>query len=287
MISYEYAPATSVAEGRQILDQYPDFAAALQQHFPKTLPLQEYMIQTVQALQPFGFDGSNSMGMVAACRDELADPLFHEVVRFWGKTFNCCSLGGFLTMGKTGLAAATAHTPFYGGIHRFVFFAMPHIAISRYGDLGLVYRQGNQEPSHACGALEKIIDQLHSGCVNVQIDLQDLEHSILRQRILSSMTYGYVPNLVEITYIACQLITHDVWHLLKSLSSQVFHYGVMNGIQIHGPNDSQWIYPYACYVVQSTLSHEVEVIPQLSAPESHRDDAPWSNPHPAHVEVRF
>lgn len=285
MVSHQYAPATSATEALRILGEYPRFATTLHQHFPQTLPLQEYMVQTSQALHPYGLRVGNTMGMVAACRDELADPLFHQVVKFWGKTFNCCSLGGFLTLGRTGLAAALAHTPIEAGIHRFIFFAMPHIAISRYGDVGLIYRQGLQEVSHACGALEKIIEELHSGKINVQIDLQDLEHSILRQRILSSMRYGAVPDLVDITHLSCRLIAHDVWHLLQALALHLFHYGVMLGIQIHGPDDSQWIYPYSCYVVKADSHPDPQVIAHLSAPniQPNYDDPPPTVPSPPHA----
>lgn len=83
------------------------FYNVLHKHFPGTLPLEEYMKKTFELLEPYGFEDENTMGMVALCRDEITEPLFNEVVKYWGKTFNCCSLGGFLTIGKTGLHAAT------------------------------------------------------------------------------------------------------------------------------------------------------------------------------------
>ncbi len=119
-----------------------EFHRILQKQFPGTLPLEEYMEKTFQVLEPYGFEDENTMGMVALCRDEITEPLFDEVVKYWGKTFNCCSLGGFLTIGKTGLHAAAEHTPIYDGIRRFTFYGMPHIAISKNGEIGKVYREG-------------------------------------------------------------------------------------------------------------------------------------------------
>ena len=233
------------------LTVFPGFLEAVQTHFPGSLPLKDYMKKTYDCLSQYGFEDENTMGMIAICRDEITDPLYEEVVKYWGKTFNCCSLAGFITLGKTGLAAATDHTPIFDNIRRFTFYAMPHIAISRYGEIGKVYREGIQKASHACGALETIVKELECGHLNLEMDLQDLEQSIIRQKILSSLNYGDKPNLVEITKLACQIISQDVERLLRSLDSTIFNYAVMTGIQIHGPLETQWIYPQNFYIVSS------------------------------------
>lgn len=237
-----------------------DFYQVIQTHFPGTLPLKNYMRKTYRYLSYYGFTDENTMGMVAICRDEITDPLFDEVTKYWGNTFNCCSLAGFLTMGKTGLAAATDHTPIVDGVRRFTFYAMPHIAISQNGEIGKVYREGIQKASHACGALECIVKELNSGYLNLETDMQDIEQSIIRQKILSALRYGDKPDLVEITKIACQIISYDVEKLLSTLDSSIFKYAVMTGIQIHGPMDTQWICPHDFYMVTSDISKEKEII---------------------------
>jgi hypothetical protein len=183
-----------------------EFYNVLHKHFPGTLPLEEYMKQTFEVLEPYGFEDENTMGMVALCRDEITEPLFHEVVKYWGKTFNCCSLGGFLTIGKTGLHAATEHTPIYDGIRRFTFYGMPHIAISKDGEIGKVYREGLDNASHACGSLEAIVNELRTGHFNMFLDFADLEQSLIRQKILSHIKYGVKPDLIRMTKLACNII---------------------------------------------------------------------------------
>jgi len=231
----------------------PHFLKALQKHFPGAIPLSVYMQKTVEALVPYDFEDENTMGMVAICRDEITDPLFEAVVKYWGKTFNCCSLGGFVLMGKTGLAAAKGHTPLFDGLRRFTFYAMPHIAISRYGEVGKVSREGLTDVSHACGALEAIAAELHAGQIMLQMDMQDIEQTILRQKILSELKYGTCPNLVDLTKLSSQIIAKDVGNLLCELDTDVFHYSVMTGVQIHGPLESQWIYPQEFYIVGKTF----------------------------------
>ena len=229
------------------------FHQTLQTHFPGALPMTKYMRKTYQSLSAYGFSDDNTMGMIAICRDEIAEPLFTEVIRYWGKTFNCCSLAGFVMMGKTGLAAATDHTPIVDGIRRFTFYAMPHIAISRHGDIGKVYRDGLQKASHACGALETVVEELASGHLKLEMDMQDIEQTIIRQKILSTLTYGDKPDLIEITKLASRIISEDVKNLLNILDCSVFNYAVMTGIQIHGPLGTHWIYPQDFYVVGSDL----------------------------------
>ncbi len=232
-----------------IAAQFPEFDKALQHYFPGALPLSKYMGRTAKALAKYGFEDENTMGMIAICRDEQTDPLYEAMVRYWGKTFNCCSLAGFVTMGKTGLASATAHTPIEDGLRRFVFCAMPHIAISRNGEVGLMYRDGVEAPSHACGALETIVEELAAGHLNLETDMQDIEQTIVRQKILSQLRYGDRVNLVDLTQLASKIIATDVRNLLSRLDTTIFHYAVMHGIQIHGPFESQWVYPVDFFIV--------------------------------------
>ncbi|MDB9375657.1 hypothetical protein [Nodularia sphaerocarpa] len=243
----------------QAIDGYepssnPVFHETLQTHFPGSLPMADYIKKTYNALNSYGFEKGKTIGMVAICRDEITDVLIDEVIKYWGKTFNCCSLAGFVMMGRTGLAAATDHTPIIDGIRRFTFYAMPHIAISKNGEIGKVYREGIQKASHACGALEGIVKELQSGHLQLMTDMQDIEQSIIRQKILSAIKYGDKPDLVEITKLASKIISQDVDKLLTSLDNSIFNYAVMTGIQIHGPMDTHWIYPQDFYVVLSDNS---------------------------------
>ena len=242
MIAPKQQPDTRLPENMEV------FHETLQKHFPGTLEMKDYMSKTSTCLNPYGFKHENTMGMVAICRDEITYPLYEEVVKYWGKTFNCSSLAGFVTMGTTGLGAATGHTPLVDGIGRFTFYAMPHIAISIDGVIGNVQREGREKVSHACGALDAIVGELNSGCLKMKTDMGDIEQSILRQKILSDLKYGEKLDLVGITKLACQIVSKDVEQLLSNLDKSKFKFAVMTGIQIHGPMDTNWIWPQDFYV---------------------------------------
>lgn len=265
-----------------IAAQFPKFDQVLQRHFPGALPLSKYMGRTAKELSKYGFEDENTMGMIAICRDEQTDPLYESVVRYWGKTFNCCSLAGFVTMGKTGLAAAMAHTPIQEGLRRFVFYAMPHIAISRNGEIGRIYREGVEAPSHACGALETIVEELAAGHLNLETDMQDIEQTIVRQKILSQLRYGDQVNLVDLTQLSSKIIATDVRNLLSRLDTTVFHYAVMHGIQIHGPFESQWVYPVDFFIVGKQFGDQPYGLDTFTRNTRDRHSSPNSDKLPGH-----
>ncbi|HEY9611036.1 MAG TPA: hypothetical protein V6C93_16850 [Allocoleopsis sp.] len=143
--------------------------------------------------------------------------------------------------------------PIVNDKRHFAFYAMPHIAISKDGEVGNVYRYGIQKVSHACGALEAIGKELLSGRLKLEMDMQDVEQTIIRQKIISSINYGDKPDLIEITKLASQIISQDIQNLFSVVDTSVFKYAVMTGIQIHGPMDTNWIYPQEFYVVGSDI----------------------------------
>eukprot|EP01084_Bolivina_argentea_P112176 200076_1 len=230
--------------------QYPQFVNSLQTHFPKSMLMSEYFYRAQQMTTDLGFTDENTMGMAALCRDEITGNCMDRIVQYWGKTFNCSSLAGFVTFGKTGLGAATAHAPFdeKDGKRRFVFVAMPHIAISKDGVIGKCLREGIDHESTACGALNAVVNELRNGKLVTQLDMNDIEQSLLRTKLLSGIRYGDTPTLEDVTRMASDMIAKDIDRLLSdNLDPTVFEYVVMTGVQINGPDDIDWIFPNKCW----------------------------------------
>jgi hypothetical protein len=68
------------------------------------------------------------------------------------------------------------------------------------------------------------------------------------------------PDLLGLTDLACRIISSDVKRLSSSVDSAVFNYAVLTGTLIHGPMDTQWIYPHNCYVVGAKSVPEGRVV---------------------------
>lgn len=221
----------------------PRFEAALQELFPGALRIEDYFEKTTAALIPDGFVDDNTLGIVATCRDEIASPLETEIVRHWGRTFSCRSLGGFLLLGRTGIKTGISHAPLLNQRRRFVMYAMPHIALSDRGIPGVVMREGIEEASHACGSLDAVVSQLKSGRIDLHMDFEDLEQSCVRQKLLSNLHYGEAIDLVNMTRLAAKIILKDTDRLLSNLARpNEYDFAFFVGILIHGPNDQNWIW---------------------------------------------
>lgn len=225
---------------------FPLFRQALDTRLPGSLPLDDYLQRGAVRLADYGFEDANTLGMVAVCRDEIASAFVTGVTRHWGKTFGCRSLGGFLLLGRSGILTGVSHAPLVGGRRRFVFFALPHIAISGQGEIGAVYREGLHEASHACGSLAAVLKELASGRIDPRTDFDDLEQCCVRQKLLSGLRYGEQPDLLATTRLACQIIREDGERLLGGVDPTVYDYAFMTGILVHGPDDGDWVYPQSC-----------------------------------------
>ena len=114
-----------------IPQQYPNFVATMQNYFPSSILMSEFFYLSNEITSSLGFTDENTMGMAALCRDEITEGCLEQVVRYWGKTFNCCSLSAMITIGKTGLGASTAHCPFdkQDGINIHTLFCTVHMLI--------------------------------------------------------------------------------------------------------------------------------------------------------------
>ncbi len=228
-----------------ILTRYPAFRAALDAHLPGTLPMDDYLCLSAERLAGFGFEDANTLGLAAVCRDEIASCFADGVARHWGKTFGCRSLGGFLLLGKTAIMTGVSHAPEMDGRRRFVFYAMPHVAISEHGEIGGVWREGLDEESHACGALGAVLKELESGRIDLRMDFDDLEQCCVRQKLLSALHYGDKPSLLEATRMAAEIIWRDGKRLLEDVDPARYDYAFLTGLLVHGPEDSHWVQPGA------------------------------------------
>lgn len=235
------------------------FQMVLQKEFPGALREKEYVEKTKVAITPFGFTADNSIACVGICRDEITQSLALHVKEAWGEAFNFSSLAGMLFLGKTGFSAAEHHAPNEDGKERYLFFALPHIAVGETGEIGVCVRAGRQGTSSACGALHGIQKELSGGTLRLGIDFDDVEQSLIRMKILGRISYGHAPDLLEMTKIALSVIQDDLKRMIGlTVSPERSDYAVFTGIQVHCP-DGNYIYPVSSYAVVNQITEEIEL----------------------------
>lgn len=202
--------------------------------FPGAIDVAEYMKRSAEALAPHGLTAENTLAMAGLCRDELTVEMTRRISETWGPPFRLGSLAAMLLMGASGLGAAMHHAPTADGRQRVVVYVMPHVGICEDGTLGAVNRPGLDGVSTACGALVRFRDELARGEVKTGLEQYDMEMSLTRQRLLRAMRYGSLPDIVELTTIARDVILDDLLHIGELVPSWAqADVAVFSGIQIH------------------------------------------------------
>jgi hypothetical protein len=136
------------------------------------------------------------------------------------------------------------------GIERYVYYALPHIAIGPHGEFGVYFRPGREKASHACGALMAFQHELESGSLQLAPDPDDIEQSVLKRHLLRKIRYGDVPNLLSLTRIAHEVILEELERMIRlTVDLTRSDYGLFTGIQIHTPEGRHFVWPGTAYVV--------------------------------------
>lgn len=225
----------------------------LKKYFDRVFTEADFVEKTYTELNKFGFNAANTIACVGVCRDEISQSLIEEVNKKWGYAFNLSSLAGMFFAGKTGLMAAMHHSPIVEGKERYVFYAMPHIAIDAEGRIGVCKRIGREGESTACGALNAFQKELSSASSlqssAFSLNNEDIEYSLIKIRLSKEISSGKVPNLLELTKITQQAIQQDLENTIKSVvETKKSDFAVITGIQIHG-TDGNYVSSTSCYTV--------------------------------------
>ncbi|MCX7914531.1 MAG: hypothetical protein N2511_08105 [Thermodesulfovibrionales bacterium] len=236
-----------------------EFEVFIKRYFDSVLKESVYIEKTFKILNDKGFNPRNTIVSVCICRDEISQPLVTLVKERWGETFNLCSLAGLFSAGSTALKAAMHHSPIVDNKERYVFYALPHIAIDAKGEFGVCRRKGRFEDSNACGALNVFLGELKSKKLNTFIDKEDIELSLIKNRLLREIPYGYIPDLLELTKITLKTTREDLQNAFsRIIDVKKSDYALLTGIQIHGP-DGNYVSPDISYTVIDGEKKELEI----------------------------
>ena len=211
----------------------------LRERYAQSMTVEDFATFTASVLAPYGFALGNSLAVVGVCRDELMFPVEEALHAVWGPAFDMSALGAMVFLGRSGLAAAAGHAPGLDGRQRFVHVVMPHIGLETDGAVGYVRRDGQVEPSTACGALVGLQRQIMAGQLSTDVDVDDLEMSLLRATLaghVAGRSGGEAPDLVELTDLVRTVATAEIVRLSASLmSASTTDVAVFSTTMIHGP----------------------------------------------------
>lgn len=230
----------------------PAFDEIVRTHFPGALPESAFVRRCALTLiQDHGFTPQNTLPCVGVCRDQLCRPLSDKIRELWSEPFDLSALGGFPTLGRTGLAAARANAPRVGGRARLAFFLLSHLGLGPEGEIGLVERLGLAEPSPACGALVALLREGSAASrPPAPEDWGDSELSLLRRHLARAGALEPGADLLQVTKAAHRVGLAALEALIgDALDKRRDDYAVVAGVQIHGPGSSGLVWPGASYIV--------------------------------------
>ena len=242
------------------------FESVLQEYFDSVITETDFIAKSYTALSRFGFTGENTIASLCVCRDEIAQSVSSIIARIWGEAFNLSSLAGMCFAGRTALLAVTHHAPGADGRERYVYYALPHIAIRGKGCVGICARKGIED-STACGALnafQKELGERDKGVgrgvpLPAPLDPDDIEYSLMSARLFREIPCGHVPDLLELTRISQRVIRADLDHALSRIvDPHKSDHALITGIQIHGPDDN-YIWPGDSYAMVDGNRLAIEV----------------------------
>jgi hypothetical protein len=202
-----------------------------------SVEIPDFVTWSEWALARVGFRPSNCLALVDVCRDELMSGFDEAVSEVWGRPFGVGALAGLVFLGRTGLQAALSHVPGEDGRHRFVTFCFPHIGIDDDGSVGRVQRRGMSRASAACGALAAFRAQLADGSRDFGLDVDDVEQSLLRMRLVDLVPPGEVPSLIELTELARIAAVQDLHRFVDlARGHEPVDVAYISGIVVHLPD---------------------------------------------------
>jgi hypothetical protein len=215
-------------------------AHQIRDEFPGAVPAADFVASWAERCVGAGFDADTALLAVGTCRDEVCFPFITQLEAVWGPAFQMGSLGGLLTIGRTGIAAVAGHAPKAepGEPVRYVVVAATHIGVDDTGTFGYLRREHQTASSRACGALMAFRDELLTNRLRLGYDPVDPEMSLLRQRILTALVYGDIPDPVELTQVVARVIDEDLRDLLALIQDSAapdreVQVAVVTGVLIH------------------------------------------------------
>ncbi|MCX8030847.1 MAG: hypothetical protein N3A59_04610 [Thermodesulfovibrionales bacterium] len=228
-------------------------------YFPVLYKELEFIDKTAKILQPFGFNKNNTIAAVCICRDEISQTFIEAAKQLWGDVFNLAGLGGMFIAGKMALTAAIHHAPENSEKPRYIFYALPHIAINKNSELGICSRKGI-ERSTACGALINFYEELKEGKLTPILREDDVEMSILKCKMLQALTYGDCPDLLSFTKIARTVIQKDLESAISNvIDPERADYALFTGIQVHGGDGINYVAPEESYIVLNNTKKPITI----------------------------
>jgi hypothetical protein len=178
--------------------------------------------QNVLLEEQYGFTPENTLFAEGGCCDEVNEPEYRVMDRYWGNRFKFGGLAGYCHGGKTGLSALSHHAPEAGGKKNLIILAGPHIGY-HLGNWGKILRHGQTEISACCGSLAAAVQTGYEILGRKSPDVLDRQQQTVEQLLLpyleSCSRTGKMADIVDATKYLMQRIDSDLLAMVQDLEA--------------------------------------------------------------------
>lgn len=188
--------------------------------FPDAQPARLFLLkQNIDLEEAHGFTPENTQFAEGGCSDEINEPEYRLMERYWGARFKFGGLAGYCHGGRTSLAAVSHHIPQDRRKQNLLLLAGPHVGYHR-GQWGKVLRTGQHGPSDSCGSLVAAIRTGRDDIRNKTVDPLDRQQQSVEQMVLpylDGLSDGAAPDILEATRFLMERVDADLMTIVKDL----------------------------------------------------------------------
>lgn len=158
------------------------FDEIVKSHFPNAMDAKDTSIHYLGKMQlEHGMDVSKTLMATSVCSDDINVPSTTFFNVLFGP-FVMGGLGGIPFVGQTGMTAFSHHIPDDGSAF---FFYGPHIGVTQDGELGKMYRPGQENKGNSCGALMLALNRFEDSSYKPVMHDDDYQQMKLEQSLIS------------------------------------------------------------------------------------------------------
>ncbi len=176
--------------------------------------------QNILLEERYGFTPENTRFAEGGCSDEINEPEYQFLEKYWGERFKFGGLAGYCHGGKSGLGAVSHHVPELDGRKNLLLVAGTHIGYYR-GEWGEIPRSGQPEITTSCGSLSAVLQTGYETIKSKGIDPLDRQQQTVEQLMLPYLENcaraGKTPDITEATKYLMQIIDRDLLRIVEDI----------------------------------------------------------------------
>eukprot|EP00741_Cyanophora_paradoxa_P010395 tig00020531_g10053.t1 len=229
------------------------FDDAMARYFPGFMTLSDFIAFTTTELARLGMNSGNTMPCIATCREGHSRAVAEVIMREWGTAGRSAQIVSISCVaGVPYLGKAAFHDIARTVDKAFACYGFAQLSINEWGEIGkpsFSERRSSDEPP---SALQEFVRQFKTGRLRLDLDLRNVEASLLRQdlhrRLCRTVSRGAVD--LPIVTRAAMISSHDHLEALvqSTAAARKGMYAVLSGVHICGPEDRHYVYPGPMYV---------------------------------------